>query len=82
MRWVPLLAALALSLPAAAETVKIPFQKLTAAKSLELRCVSDEKPIEVPVPARWEVKRLVVHLRYTVSSNLLPESSRGTGFHA
>lgn len=76
MRWFPLLAALALSLPAAAETVKIPFYRLTAAKALELRCVSDEKPIEVPVPARWDVKRLVVHLRYTVSTNLIPESSQ------
>jgi hypothetical protein len=68
--------ALAAALPAAAESVRIPLQKLTAAKSMELRCVSDEKRVDLAVPARWEVKRLVLHLRYTVSTNLLPDSSQ------
>ena len=62
--------------PRAAETIKLRLQDLTALKKLELRCVSDEREVAVPVPERWEVKRMVLHLRYTVSTNLLPESSQ------
>jgi hypothetical protein len=67
---------LAMALPASAETIKLRLQDLTALKKLELRCVSDEKEISVPVPERWTVKRMQLHLRYTVSTNLLPESSQ------
>ena len=67
---------LAPALPAAAETIKLRLQDLTALKKLELRCVSDVKEIAVPVPERWTVKRMDLHLRYTVSTNLLPESSQ------
>ena len=28
-----------------------------------------------PVPERWTLKKAGVHLRYTVSANLIPESS-------
>ncbi len=72
--WLLLLAAAAL--PAAADTLKLRLQDLTALKKLELRCVSDEREIAVPVPERWAVKRMVLHLRFTVSSNLVPESSQ------
>jgi hypothetical protein len=66
----------AAALPASAETIKLRLQDLTSLKKLELRCVSDEKEIAVPVPERWEVKRMALHLRYTVSTNLIPESSQ------
>ncbi len=71
-----LLALLALAAPAAAETIKLRLQDLTPLKKLELRCVSDEKEISVPVPERWTVRRLELHLRYTVSTNLLPDTSQ------
>jgi len=37
--------------------------------------VSDAKEIQIPLPERWELQRLVLHLRYTVSASLLPETS-------
>ncbi len=67
---------LAAALPSPAETIRLRLQDLTALKKLELRCVSDEKEIAVPVPERWEVKRMTLHLRYTVSTNLIPETSQ------
>lgn len=64
------------ALPAQAETVRLALQDLTALKKLELRCVSDEREIAVPVPERWEVRRMVLNLRFTVSTNLVPETSQ------
>ena len=52
-----------------------PSSSSPAQKKLELRCISDQRELQVPVPERWLVKRAVVHLRYTVSANLVPESS-------
>ena len=65
----------ALALASQAETMRLPFEQLTGLKKLELRCISDQREIQIPVPERWEVKRAVVHLRYTVSANLVPDSS-------
>ena len=59
-----------------AETIRLPLQQLTSLSSLELRCVSDQREISVPLPERWDLKRVVLHLRYTVSTNLLAESSQ------
>ncbi len=61
---------------AGAETIRLPLQQLTALQSLELRCVSDQREIQVPLPERWTLKRLTLHLRYTVSTNLQAESSQ------
>ncbi len=72
--------ALAITLAAAAsalaETIRVPLRSLTALAEMELRCVSDQREIQVPLPERWDLKRLVLHLRYTVSTNLIPESSQ------
>jgi len=70
-----LLAAALVAANAQADIMKIPLQQLTPLKSLELRCVSDEREVQLPVPERWQVKRLVLHLRYTVSAGLLPDTS-------
>jgi cellulose synthase (UDP-forming) len=67
-------AALALG-SAQAETMNLPLEQLTSASKLELRCISDQREIQIPLPARWQLKKAVVHLRYTVSANLVPESS-------
>ena len=71
-----LLLILASASQALAETIRLPLQQLTALAALELRCVSDQQEIQVPLPERWDLKRLVLHLRYTVSTNLIPESSQ------
>ena len=64
------------ALCAYAEKIKLPLQELSALSKLELRCVSDQQEIQVPLPERWDLKRLVLHLRYTVSTNLIPDSSQ------
>ena len=61
---------------ASAETMRIPLQSLTPLKAIELRCTSDEREVQLPVPDRWDLKRVVLHLRYTVSTNLLPDVSQ------
>ena len=61
---------------AVAETIRLPLNQLTALAALELRCVSDQQEIQIPLPERWDLTRLVLHLRYTVSTNLIPESSQ------
>ncbi len=67
--------AAAMAFAAQAETMRLPFEQLTSLKKLELRCISDQREIQFPLPDRWELKRAVVHLRYTVSANLIPNSS-------
>ncbi len=69
------LVAAAAAFAANAETMNLPFEQLTGLKKLELRCLSDRREIQVPVPERWDVKRAVIHVRYTVSANLVPDSS-------
>ena len=68
-------AAAAVAMGSQAETMKLPFEQLTGLNKMELRCISDQREIQVPVPERWLVKRAVVHLRYTVSANLIPDTS-------
>ncbi|MBC8023866.1 MAG: cellulose biosynthesis cyclic di-GMP-binding regulatory protein BcsB, partial [Burkholderiales bacterium] len=67
--------AAAVALGSQAATMNLPFEQLTSMNKLELRCISDQREIQVPVPDRWRVKRAIVHLRYTVSANLIPDSS-------
>jgi cellulose synthase (UDP-forming) len=69
------LAAAAMAFAANGETMNLPFEQLTGLKKIELRCLSDRREIQVPVPERWSLKRAVIHLRYTVSANLVPDSS-------
>ena len=37
---------------------RLPLEQLTAFKTVELRCISDEREIQVPVPERWDLKRM------------------------
>jgi cellulose synthase catalytic subunit (UDP-forming) len=71
---VALLAA-AVALGSQAETMKLAFDQLTGLQKLELRCIADQREIQFPLPERWNLKRAAVHLRYTVSANLIPDSS-------
>ena len=47
-----LLLILASASQALAETIRLPLQQLTALAALELRCVSDQQEIQVPLPER------------------------------
>ncbi len=69
------LAAAAVALTSQAATMKLPLEQLTGLKKIELRCISDRREIQVPIPERWQVKAAALHLRYTVSTNLAPDSS-------
>lgn len=61
---------------AQAESVKVPLQKLTALSSIQLRCINGSESISIPVPERWDVRRAVLTLRYSVSNNLIGEISQ------
>lgn len=71
-----LVAALALLSAARAETIKLPLQKLSAQPTMELRCVSDAKSIDIPIPERWAVRSISVQLRYMLSMNMVSENSQ------
>jgi len=61
---------------ARAETIKLPLQKLSAKPTLMLRCVSDAQHLEIPIPERWSVRSISVHVRYMLSMNMLSENSQ------
>jgi len=69
------LMAAAVALGSQAATMTLPFEQLTSLSKIELRCLSDRREIQVPLPERWTLRKATVHLRYTVSANLVPESS-------
>src|SRR4030067_586262 len=71
-----LVAALALLSAARAETIKLPLQKLSAQPTMELRCVSDAKSIDIPIPERRAVRSTSVQLRYMLSMNMVSENSQ------
>jgi cellulose synthase operon protein B len=59
-----------------AETIKLPLQKFTSANSLDIRCVSGGQNLSIPIPARWDVHKLTLSLRYTVSNNMIGDISQ------
>ena len=59
-----------------AETVKIPLPKLAPARSVDLKCIAAEQALQIPIPARWDVKRAVLSFEYVNSSALLAGTSR------
>lgn len=61
---------------AAAETVRIPLHQLAPARSVDLKCISAEHILQIPIPARWEVKRAVLSFEYVNSTGLLAGASR------
>ena len=67
--------AAAVALASQAETMKIPFEQLTGDQKMELRCIADQREIQIPLPERWRLKRATMHVKYTVSANLIPDTS-------
>ncbi|MGE5467294.1 MAG: cellulose biosynthesis cyclic di-GMP-binding regulatory protein BcsB [Ignavibacteria bacterium] len=74
-RWFMLLGAL-LGLSAQAETIRIPLSKLSPYGSIDLRCTNGGHSVSIPIPERWEVRRAVLGLRFTASTNLIADMSQ------
>jgi len=74
-RGLALAAAAMAAFAAQGETMRIPFEQLTAQSTMELRCMSDQREIQLPVPERWSLKKATLHIRYTVSANLIADTS-------
>ena len=61
-----------------AETVRVPLYKLAPAKTMDLKCVSAEYSIKIPIPARWNVTKAVIMFDYVNSTGLLAGKSSMT----
>jgi len=60
---------------ASAANLELPLNRLLPYPSLELRCVSDEQAIEVPVPYRWKINSAKLRLHYAVSGGMISRTS-------
>lgn len=56
--------------------VLIPLQKLTPYSVLKLKCIADERSIEIPIPDRWDVKKIILNLHYISSVSLIGDQSQ------
>lgn len=59
-----------------AEVFKIPLYKLAPVKSVDLRCISAEYGIKIPLPERWKIEKAILTFNYVNSTGLLPDKSR------
>lgn len=73
---VAVLSALAPFDAAFAETARIPLYKLATARSVDLKCIAAEHNLQIPIPARWDVKRATLFFEYVNSTALLADKSR------
>jgi hypothetical protein len=71
-----LLVLCALQPAAHAATVKLPLQKFTAQPTMEIHCVQGVQQLSFPIPERWQLHKVVLDLRYTVSNNMLSDISQ------
>lgn len=67
---------LLISLPVMAKEILIPLQKLTPHSVLQLKCISDEQSIAIPIPERWDVKKITLNLHYISSISMLGDHSQ------
>ena len=63
-------------LPTTAKEVLIPLQKLTSHSMLKLKCIVDEKSIAIPIPERWDVKKVILNLHYISSISMIDDQSQ------
>ncbi len=64
------------SFPAAAKEVSIELHKLTPHSVLQLRCTADERSIMIPIPERWNVKKITLNLHYISSITMMGSHSQ------
>jgi hypothetical protein len=54
------------------------LEKFLPFPSLELRCVADDKTIEIPIPSRWKINSAKLKVHYAVSSAVISKISNLT----
>jgi hypothetical protein len=67
---------LLVSLPAMGKEVLVKLEKLTPHTILQLKCITDEKSIAVPIPDRWNVTKITLNLHYISSISMIGDQSQ------
>lgn len=67
---------LILSPAAEAKVLDIPLHKVARARSVDLKCVTDEHEVTLSIPERWEINRASIKFAYMNSNGLLKDKSR------
>lgn len=67
-----------LSFPVIAKEALIQLQQLTPQSVLQLKCLTDEKSVMLPVSERWNVKKATLNVHYISSITMLAEHSQLT----
>lgn len=67
---------LLVSLPAMAEEILIPLQKLTPHPLIKLKCIGDESSLEIPISDRWNIKKVTLNLHYISSISMIGDLSQ------
>ena len=66
------------SLPVTAKEILIQLQQLTPHSVLQLKCITDEQSIMLPVSERWDIKKVTLNLHYISSITMLADHSQLT----
>lgn len=61
---------------AEALVLKLPLYKFTPARTIDLKCITGEYSIQIPIPERWNLNKVSLSFSYTNSSNLLQDNSQ------
>jgi hypothetical protein len=61
-----------------AEVIRLPLYKFSPNKTLDLKCISAETGISIPVPSRWNINKATLLFNYVNSTALLENKSRMT----
>lgn len=71
------LASLLFCLPAHSDELTVPLYKIAPIfKAVDLRCISGEFNLQIPIPKRWSIKKAVLRFGYINSSALLKQNSQ------
>jgi len=71
-----ILTLLILSPDAGAKILDIPLHKMARARSVDLKCITDEYKVTLSIPERWEINSASIKFSYMNSIGLLKDSSR------
>jgi hypothetical protein len=63
---------------AVADTIRLPLYKLVPVRTVDLKCSSAERSIQIPVPERWKINKVILSFDYVNSTGLLAGKSRMT----
>lgn len=60
----------------ATKTIRLPLYKLVPVRTVDLKCLSAERSIQIPIPERWNIKKVILSFDYVNSTGLLAGKSR------